>query len=244
MKIGITERGDAGVYFQDVLRKLPEVDGAILITKNPKIILNSLHMLEPYKVIIHATITGYGGSVIEPNVPPSKETLPAYKELVKQLGPERVVLRVDPVVPTPKGIETACNIIAHTQSRLRVSVLDLYRHVIERFHEECPHLLDKLVSVDFGDGVLYENSLHARKSVRVPLLRTLKALGAEICGEPDVECTGCVSERDLTALGIKLDKVIKVGIQRHYCQCLDIKTELLHHKEKCPHGCLYCYWRD
>lgn len=22
------------------------------------------------------------------------------------------------------------------------------------------------------------------------------------------------------------------------------KTELLKHKTRCPHGCLYCYWKD
>lgn len=243
MKIGITESGDAGLYFQDVLRKLSTVDGAILITKDPRILLNSFHILEPYNIIIHATITGYGGSTIEPNVPPVYETLESYKELVKIFGPERVVLRVDPVIPTPRGIETACGIVAHTQGRLRVSVLDLYKHVIHRFHEECPLLLDKLISVDYGEGVLYKDSIHANDSIRVPLLNTLKALGAEICAEPGVECTGCVSERDLKALGLELKEITKVGVQRHYCRCLDIKTELLDRKEKCPHGCLYCYWR-
>ena len=243
MRIGITERGDAGIYFQDVLRKLPTVDGAILITKDPIILLNSFHMLEPYKIIIHATITGYGGTIIEPHVPSPDETLPAYKELVKRLGPEKVVLRVDPIIPTPKGIEVASGIVAHAQGRFRVSVLDLYRHVINRFAEECPLLLDKLISIDYGDGVIYKDSIHANASVRVPLLNAFKALGAEICGEPDVECTGCVSKRDLNALGLDLKEVTKVGVQRHYCRCLAIKTELLDQREQCPHGCLYCYWK-
>ena len=26
--------------------------------------------------------------------------------------------------------------------------------------------------------------------------------------------------------------------------CYAGKTELLKHKTRCPHGCLYCYWKD
>ena len=71
MKIGITERGDAGIdlsWFQ----KLNTVDGVVLITKR---ITNAFinKVLEAHnnghKIIVHCTCTGWGSSYLESNVP-------------------------------------------------------------------------------------------------------------------------------------------------------------------------------
>jgi hypothetical protein len=58
--IGITERGDAGLDLSWADR-LSEVDGAILITKNPRPKFQKVVMEASKPVIIHFTVTGYGG---------------------------------------------------------------------------------------------------------------------------------------------------------------------------------------
>ncbi len=66
--------------------------------------------------------------------------------------------------------------------------------------------------------------------------------GAEICGEPGMACTGCISERDLAILGIE-SMAIPMGRQRPECKCLAVKRELLSRRGQCASGCLYCYWK-
>ena len=53
------------------------------------------------KIIVHATFTGYGRSVVEPCVPPPYEEFDAILQLVKNGFPrERIVIRIDPIIPT------------------------------------------------------------------------------------------------------------------------------------------------
>lgn len=71
-------------------------------------------------------------------------------------------------------------------------------------------------------------------------------LRIESCAEPGLknacQC-GCISEYDLNLLGITENEPDSFGYQRKNCICYSGKTELLKHKERCPHGCLYCYWK-
>ena len=66
-------------------------------------------------------------------------------------------------------------------------------------------------------------SFHAPLASRMEMARFFP--GAEICGEPGMECTGCVSERDLRTLGIEPLKSLG-GFQRPECKCLAVKREL------------------
>ena len=81
MKIGITERGDAGINLAWVA-KINQVDGLVLITKNitETFALNVLDLYSKgYKIIVHCTCTGYGHSELEPNVPDYKTQLNSLK---------------------------------------------------------------------------------------------------------------------------------------------------------------------
>ena len=238
MKIGITERGDAALTVDQWRSKIDTVDGVILITKNPIKLLEYCDYI-PYKSIIHVTITGHGATALEPNVPSAEEAIEAYKKLVNMFGGERVVLRVDPIIPTVDGFGEARRIISQRQGRLRVSILDLYPHVKERLYNKMPELAAELTNVS-----LYGNkSIHLNDSIRLPALKYLTEIGAEICGEPGISCTGCVSIKDLEIMGINPGKLDK-SKQRAACACVAAKTELLSKRHPCIHGCLYCYWKD
>ena len=75
-----------------------------------------------------------------------------------------------------------------------------------------------------------------------------KVLRIESCAEPGLTepiACGCISGYDLNLLGLYEDTEANgVGYQRKGCMCYAGKTELLKHKARCPHGCLYCYWKD
>lgn len=73
-KIGITEAGDAGLDLSWEPH-LERVDGAILVTKNITPSLYDAALRNKDKVILHATMTGYGSSVLEPEVPALRKEL-------------------------------------------------------------------------------------------------------------------------------------------------------------------------
>lgn len=239
MRIGITERGDAAVHFNEWVPKLDSVDGAIVITKDPTFILENLDRFDYQKCIIHCTITGWGGTAIEPRVPWAIDTLKAYDELVEKLGPDRVVLRIDPIIPVPVLESVGISVAQRCRSRLRVSFLDLYKHVYLRFEKAMTSLICGPIQE------VYHAKVHAPLEVRSRILETITTFAnttPEVCGEPDMECSGCVSAKDLKVLGLELPGV-GTSRQRNACSCLAVKTELLSHKSPCKHGCLYCYWK-
>lgn len=129
-KIGVTEAGDAGLDLSWI-NKLHLVDGAIVITK----------CVSPdFHNAVHATITGYGGTKLEPNVPLPVDNYKAIMDLIDAgFLKERIVVRVDPIIPTSKGILTASKIIGTFMdsdfSRYRISVIDMYPHVRKRFEQ-------------------------------------------------------------------------------------------------------------
>jgi DNA repair photolyase len=229
MQIGITERGDAAL---DTSWLTWVVDKpAILITKNPIKLYNILkkQSLPKLNIIAHCTITGFGGTILEPNVPEFNKMLEGFEALVHFLGKDRVVLRVDPVIPTETGIDTAKRVIETArwlvQTRVRISFIDYYDHVKKRFRE-----LDISLPWD---------SFHAPLSDRKYAWEQLGK--PEVCAEPDFECCGCLSAKDCEILKVEPFQYEKG--QRPLCACLANKKELLDTKARCAHACIYFYWK-
>jgi len=238
MQIGITERGDAALdtsWLPWVIEGKP----AILITKNPALLYRTLAELKiynkPMNVIVHCTITGLGGTQYEPYVEPWPMTISWYDELIKLIGVERVVLRIDPIIlygtniyQHEFSIRTATEVYAQRKGRVRISFMDNYPHVMDRFKKA-------------GVGVP-PYYMHAPIEKRREVYNVLFP-AAEICGEPGMPCTGCVSAKDLAILAPAETVAFKIGGQRPACMCSAMKHELLSNRKPCAHGCLYCYWR-
>jgi len=227
ISIGITERGDAGLDFS-WRESVNQCDGVILITKH----LSPSFIEEAAKVncIVHATITGHGGTVIEPNVKTWHESSDLFRQLVNRIGALRVVLRIDPIIPgrweTAYQVYQTLHVNTENKTRVRISFLDNYPHTKARFR---------------AAGIQPEPySFHAPLVQRKTIAAHFP--DAEICGEPVMPCTGCVSEKDLSILNIPQINSLK-GYQRPACQCLAAKKELLKQRGQCPSGCLYCYWK-
>lgn len=244
-RIGITEAGDASLDYSWI-KKLESCTGVILITKNitDKFIDEVTNPSRMNKIIIHATCTGMGDTIIEPNVPYYKTQLAQVRKLINRGFPEeRIIIRVDPIVPTEKGLQTAQKVFDESPiKRFRFSVLDMYPHARNRF---------KAAGVPLPYG---ENRFQASPAQFVAMKKWLENQPAdytfECCAEtwfsdiPNVKAVGCVSENDLHKLNISTTTPFATGMQRSTCLCLSCKTELLSNKKRCAHGCLYCYWKD
>lgn len=241
--IGITENSDPS-YHLEIFDNL--YDANIIITKN--IISEELikKLIENKdKIILHLTCTGMGGSLVELNTPPKETTYAYFKKLLMGGFPvEQTVLRIDPCVPTKKGIETALSVIDLFSDtgikRVRFSSLDIYNHIKPRFKEE--HI------------PLPYDTFNAPKQAILALYEALKSkcdkygMELESCGEELIESISCISQKDIDILGLtnKIELIGNKG-QRKHCNCPANKKQLIKDIGKphpCPNNCLYCFWKD
>lgn len=94
-------------------------------------------------IILHCGCTGLGGTTIEPHVPSPHRQLDNLERLIANGFPDdRCVLRIDPIIPTDEGLNAAYQVLRNAcqrfnmyRIRVRISVLDDYRHAKERFRE-------------------------------------------------------------------------------------------------------------
>lgn len=260
--IGITEGSDPA--FGNWEQALTDsngnyiVSGAILITKNlhDALIADILRVNHTLPISVHATCTGWGGTAMEPHVPTPRIQLRQIRKLIRAGFPRnRITLRIDPIIDVGNGVEVAASVaktaLAHdiltpndpNGVRVRVSVLDCYPHVRDRFRER-------------GIVVPYNGTFTAPKSTFDKIAIAFKPIidaGIIIntCAEPLLTANpgfvqqGCLSAHDLDVMGISYDPACLTKCQqRSTCTCLGIKRELLPVKKPCPHQCAYCYWRD
>jgi len=249
-KIGITERGDAGLDFSWA-DKLDTVDGAILITKKITPAFIDMVMANPQKLVVHATCTGFGGTMLEPNVPKPEEQFSAVLALVQAGFPKNhIVIRVDPIIPTEKGLERALSTIEMFMdegfSRYRISIIDMYKHVRERFKASGlllpygPGFAPTKEQVEMVDAMLLE----AREYWSIQNNGAYD-LRIEVCAErvKNALPCGCIAALDLAIMRLDSRDSDSSGYQRKGCMCYSGKTELLSCKHPCQNQCLYCYWK-
>ena len=240
-RIGVTEAGEIA-YNLDVFDRLYK--GNIIITKRLTDKLIEKLIEHKDKIILHLTITGFGSTRIEPFVPSPQATLGKLQKLIDGGFPtDHIVLRVDPIVPSIKGLNTATSVLRLFRGlgikRVRISFLDNYKHVRERFKE---------IGVE-----LYNGEFHAPLKERLKCLTAIKYCAeecgyesVEACGEPGIDSVPCLSQKDIDILGLT-DEIVLEGSaeQRKSCGCPANKSELLRVKpHRCYNKCLYCYWRD
>lgn len=251
-KIGATDGGDAGLDLS-WRNKMKNVDGAVLITKHiTPTFIEAVKDLP--NVIVHATCTGYGGTVVEPNVPSIFDQFNAALDLVKAGFPkERIVIRIDPIIPTPKGLTRAKQVFALFMigdfSRYRISIIDMYSYVQKRFLAAGLPLPYNGQFAPCSEDWQAVNKLVGKAKAIWDVGDCHGNLRIEACAEPTltgaIQC-GCVSAYDLQLMGLidEGEELDSVGYQRHNCLCYSGKVELLTTRKPCAHQCLYCFWKD
>lgn len=251
--IGVTETYDP-FYVEGWEQRL--LDANIIITKHLSDGMIDTLIKNKDRIILHHTVTGQGGTILEPNVPSIEDQHHMMEVLMMKGFPRsHYVLRLDPIIPINK--DTITNVIRvldlwsiHVKTiqetypnykmRCRVSIIDLYPHVLSRFD---------------GSGVrLHWRSFHAPENVFKfveDLLRDYyDYFHFECCAEYGfsdgfIKKVGCASHSDIMLLGLNmLDYKSPDHLPRAGCCCLSKKNILGVKPGRCPHKCLYCYWKD
>ena len=187
------------------------VDGIVFWTKNPVPMLNRLSELERYNYYFQFTLTAYDKDV-EPNIPSKNNIIiPAFQQLSKSIGREKVIWRYDPIFFNDRyTMEYHCKYFRVLAAKLgeytekcTVSFLDFYRNTTRNTQPL--------------------NIQSESKELQIELMQRF----SEIAKSYGIYIDTC-SE------AIELDKN-----QRSECGCvssIDIGTY-----NTCKNGCLYCY---
>jgi hypothetical protein len=268
IEFGITESGDP-VFDDSWIKWVEKGRPAKLVTKDAKELISRYgRALFSRKILIDATITGYGGSVIEPGVPRPDDEL-AYLNDLPAGWKKKITIRIDPIIPLPEFVDRSLKVQSKAVQcgfrDFRVSIMDYYRHVRERFGRISYDLQGRLDKVYYGDmgyqsWMMSEAQNHldlgSRREILAKFFHPAKVVdnngvdeevepGIEprICGEPGLPCDGCVSRSDYEKLDLwEDDALVFPAGKRVGCNCLCTKRELLKMKGPCAHKCAYCYW--
>lgn len=255
-QIGITETYDP-CFVPDWETRL--LDANIVISKELNDEMIEKLLVVQNRVIFHHTVTGQGGTVLEPNVKTPEHEFEQYRKLLERGFPyTHYVLRLDPIILWSK--ETQDNVIkvlelwnsvataSRNYIRCRVSVVDLYPHVKARLEAAG-------VSVFYDTFTAPDAVFRRVEKILSPYSATPDKSGFffECCAETKLPLSlvtqqGCASYRDLELLGLPESECITYGRpekkQRGDCMCLAKKQILGVKPGRCPHGCLYCFWKD
>lgn len=199
--------------------------------------------LEKYdQIFCHFTITGLGGSWLEPRVPPWEIAVEQIPKVIALCGdPRRLVLRFDPIVHW------------HEHGRVRSNL-----PFAEPIFKRAAQFGIKAVKASFATlypKVLrrgwewYEPSREEKLELARELLGLADSLGLELysCSDPllaeaGARRAGCIDGKLLAELhprGLPVSTAHDPG-QRADCDCT-VSADIGSYRMACPGGCLYCY---
>lgn len=211
------------------------VDCIVFWTKNPASILDKLHTIEKmgYTFYFQFTLTPYDQNV-ERNLPPKSELIRAFQDLSRQIGPERVIWRYDPVMITGdfpvswhlKQFHEFCGILHDATRRCVFSFIDPYFHLGNRFHAVTQA---EMLAIAEGFSRI-------AAGYRLPLFTCAEEINL---GRLGIGRSACIDQGLIEQLiGCPIQAKKDVG-QRPACgciECVDIGAY-----DTCLNGCTYCY---
>lgn len=247
--ISLSRRTEPYFFAQELARLLlsryppQRVHTVVVWTKFPQVVLNTMReVLKKYdQVYVHLTITGLGGTPVEPRVPRPEETLSKLPELIDFLGdPRRLRVRPDPLVVIRRGKEIFSN-IEKAPEIIREAARAGARYFSSSFMELYPKVRRRLASLGFE---AIELNLEERKKIWEILASAAAEEGATLyaCCIPGWPVSRCIDGELLKALHPRgeICRTDKPKGQRPFCGCTH-SIDLGWYSMRCPAGCLYCY---
>jgi len=213
------------------------VDGFCFWTKNPAAMLGRLNELSSYEYYFQFTITPYGAD-IEPNLPDKRVVVETFKKLSGTIGPDRVVLRYDPILINkkyhagyhPRAFEKLTRELRDHTRRVTISFIGAnYRGVRANINElDLTEITDEekfetarsLAEIAAGNGLVIDSC--AGK------------LGLERFGIGPARCVDSKYFSKTRGGIVERDKN-----QRPECRCA--KSVDIGAYNTCVNGCRYCY---
>ena len=195
--------------------------------------------------LVHLTITGLGGSELEPNVPTTAQTMGALDPLIEALGaePRRVLWRFDPVLLERMTLEL---------------FVELGQQLSARGVRRCIISFPALISLkgslaaQYRLGGLDRHGRQRNAELALRLADAAARLGLDLfaCCQPKlIKDTGgaikaaCCIDAELAAQlhprQLPLD-LPRDPSQRRHCLCAR-SHDIGKYTDRCGSGCVYCY---
>ena len=219
------------------------VHTVVVWTKYPEAVLVRLRpVLEGYaQVYVHLTITGLGGTPVEPRVPPPKEVLAKIPALIAFLGdPRRLRVRPDPLVAVKRGREVISNVEAAAEVIARAAALGV-KSFSTSFVELYPKVRRRLAAAGW-EAIPFLPAERERIMAELSLVAERHGAVLYTCCVPGMPMSRCIDGELLTTLHPLGERcrADKAGGQRPLCGCTHA-VDLGWYSMACPAGCLYCY---
>lgn len=218
------------------------VDCIVFWTKNPLPMMDKLDDLQSYPYYFQFTLTGYGKE-IEPNLPDKRKTMiPAFRELSRKIGKERVIWRYDPIIFTDryteeyhrKAFQAIAESLCGYTEQVVISFVDLYAKTKKNM--QGTHMVS--VSQCRMEEFASELSRIARTN-NMRIAACAEELDLSACG---IERSSCIDQQLIERLiGCRIDAQ-KDKNQRGECRCIESVEVGAYHT--CRSGCRYCYAND
>jgi len=207
-----------------------------------------LDALERYdQLYLHFTITGMGGSSIEPGIPPVEKAVAQLGPLVEIVGcSERISVRFDPIVFWREGTRTCTNLgffkhlapelDAHGVRDVRISFVQWYAKARRRAARR---------NFDFFDPTTEEKRAYAvelSETARIWGLRLHACSQDFLSGDGGIRLSSCIDGVLLRRLHPRGEAVSasRDRSQRAECRCTK-SIDIGSYRQSCPYPCIYCY---
>lgn len=215
------------------------VDGIVFWTKNPIPMMKRLDELYQYTYYFQFTLNAYGIDV-EKNVPSKNDKIiPAFKQLSKQIGKDKVIWRYDPIFLNEKYtmeyhkqyFKKLCSSLSQYTEKCTVSFIDFYRNTernikslnaVEPTNDQKIELMEYFSECAKNDGIYIDT---CAEDIDLSLL--------------GIEHAHCIDKERFERIGNYHLSVEKDKNQRAICGCvasIDIGMY-----NTCKNSCLYCY---
>ncbi|MGB2698391.1 MAG: DUF1848 family protein [Candidatus Zixiibacteriota bacterium] len=252
--ISASRRVDLLTFYPDfMLQKLKEVGEAnihtlVIWTKDPKNLFEhknlrkSLNKIDQIYVLL--TITGLGGTPLEPKAPTIDKVLPQLNQVADFVGsPQRIAIRYDPLIDLyyqEKTHLTNIEIGLFIDILRAISAVGIKRIIIS-YVTFYPKVIKRLKQYNFKivDHPISEIKSFIRNKM-MPMARNFD-INLSTCVFPDLTTTGCIDGRILSELHPQKEpcSLAKDPSQRPTCHCT--RSTDIGEWFSCYHGCLYCY---
>jgi len=222
-----------------------QVHTLVLWTKNAMNLFHhpelSRRIAEYSQIFIHYTVTGMGGSFIEPHVPDLESAMAMLPDLVELVGsPRRIRFRFDPIVHfvLPDGARfsnltyferLAPRISEPGVTEVSISWMSAYPKVLDRLRRHHIEVLSPSEQMKADEAGYLERVAHQHG---------LTIHWCCVNGYPVSRCIDGNLFNELHPLGWKCSSD-RAGGQREHCGCT--KSWDIGWYHACKHGCVYCY---
>jgi hypothetical protein len=252
--ISASRRVDLLSFYPDYLiQRLVEIGKEnihtlVIWTKNPQNIFKHKALRKNLKSIdqlyLLLTVTGLGGTPLEPEAPEPDAVLKTLPDLVDFLGfPLRLALRYDPLI----------EVVYDKKTRLTNIDPELFKYVLNNLH---PLGIKRVITsyVTLYPKVIKRSNRynfqiidHSMKEIEEFILKKMVPQAGEIgiklstCVLPEITSEGCIDGKVLIELHPQKEpcSLVKDKTQRKRCHC--IKSIDIGRWLPCYHSCFYCY---